>query len=217
MKGGVCPPPKKMLVLFGQNPAIWELLIQYIERNVVLKKNHFYTKQSLMITFIDLILIKIFIPEFIIWCHFSLLCCMPLIFLYINNAGLTILFIVFASSNESAGFIKFSTNYTCHSTNAILHLWISCRPGRNKYMFSFFRFICFTFSLFVISTLRFSEFVKKQSMMVLFLNWALPCFSRRISNWRDSLAMNQCNGNQQFLPNNVIGCYTYSTVDSIHW
>ena len=34
---GVCPP-KKILVLYGQNPAIWELLIQYLERNVVLKK-----------------------------------------------------------------------------------------------------------------------------------------------------------------------------------
>jgi hypothetical protein len=41
-------------------------------------KSHFYTEQSLMTTFIDLILIKNFIPEFII-CHFSLLCYMPLI------------------------------------------------------------------------------------------------------------------------------------------
>jgi len=70
---------KNILVLFGQNPAIWELLIQYLERNVVLEKSYFYTEQSLMITFTDLILINIFIPEFIIWC------CMPLIFLYINN------------------------------------------------------------------------------------------------------------------------------------
>ena len=80
MKGGPCrfaPSPKIFLVLFGQNPAIWELLIQYLERNVVLK-SHFYTEQSLMTTFIDLILIKNFIPEFII-CHFSLLCYMPLI------------------------------------------------------------------------------------------------------------------------------------------
>ena len=71
-RGGLTHPPKKILVLFWQNPAIWEFLIQYLERNVVLKKSHFYTEQSLMITF--------FIPEYIIWCHFSLLCCMPLIF-----------------------------------------------------------------------------------------------------------------------------------------
>ena len=37
MKGGICPL-KFFLVLFGQIPAIWELLIQYLERNVVLKK-----------------------------------------------------------------------------------------------------------------------------------------------------------------------------------
>jgi hypothetical protein len=57
-------------------------------------------------------------------------------------------------------------------------------------------------------------FITGCNMMVLFLNWMLPCFSQRIPNRRDPTRfsgnepMNQRNGNQQFLPNNVIGCYT---------
>jgi hypothetical protein len=39
----------------------------------------------------------------------------------------TIPFKVSASGNESAGFIKFNTNCTCHSANAILQPWISCQ------------------------------------------------------------------------------------------
>jgi hypothetical protein len=69
------------------------------------------------------------------------------------------------AGNESAGFIKFSTNCTCHSANAILQPWISCHPGRNKYTFSFFRFIRFTFPLIhcprISSDLVYSEFVMK--------------------------------------------------------
>ena len=68
----------------------------------------------------------------------------------------TIPFIVFASGNESASFIKFSTNCTCHSANAILQPWISCRPGRYKYTFYFFRFIRFTF--FIICNFDFTFF-----------------------------------------------------------
>ena len=65
------------------------------------------------------------------------------------------------------------------------------------------------FSLFVISTLRFFEFVKKRSMMVFSLTGRRHDEFRIDEIRRDSRAMNQQNGNQRFLPNNVIGCYTY--------
>jgi hypothetical protein len=125
----------------------------------------------------------------------------------------TIPFKVSASGNESAGFIKFSTNCTCHSANAILQPWISCRPGRNKYAFSFFRFIRFTF--FVICNFDFTFFfnsLRNNPWWCFFLTGRCHVFHDEF--WideirRDSRAMNQQNGNHRFLQNNVIGCYTY--------
>jgi hypothetical protein len=72
--------------------SMWLTLV--FREKCCLEKSLFYTEQSLMITFIDLILIKIFIPEFIIWCHFSLLCCMPLIFLSVLSFKLIALIVI---------------------------------------------------------------------------------------------------------------------------
>jgi hypothetical protein len=66
----------KILIIEGMISRRLFLTCELLEtlEKCCLEKSHFYTEQSLVITFIDLILIIIFIPEFIIWCHFSLLC-----------------------------------------------------------------------------------------------------------------------------------------------
>ena len=98
------------------------------------------------------------------------------------------------------------------TVHVILQPWISCRPGRNKYRFSFFRFIRFTF--FVICNFDFTFFfnsLRNNPWWCFSLTGGCHVFHDefRIDEIRrDSPAINQRKGNQQFLPNNVIGCYS---------
>jgi hypothetical protein len=94
-RGGL-PPQENFSIILAKSCNL-RTSDPIIREKCCLEKSHFYTEQSLMITF--------FIPEYIIWCHFSLLCCMPLIFyapMTKSRGGL----LIYPLDEESGGLIN---------------------------------------------------------------------------------------------------------------